>query len=119
MKINCDNCGKEFDKIPSQMKRSKSGKHYCSRSCSQTVNNRGVARNKPRELECRKCGKTFTRNANWRSEVFCSVECREASMLTRDDATLEELHEAYLKIECLMVPGKKYSYRELQKLFKQ
>ena len=33
--------------------------------------------------------------------------------------TLEELHEAYLKIEFLMVPGKKYSYRELQKLFKQ
>lgn len=93
MKINCDNCGKEFDKRPSQMKRSKSGKHYCSRSCSQTANNKGIARNKPKEFECRKCGKTYTRNKNWRSEVFCSVECREASRISRDDATLEELHE--------------------------
>lgn len=39
MKINCTNCGKEVNKAPAQVKKSKTGNLYCSRSCSNTVNN--------------------------------------------------------------------------------
>jgi len=35
----CDNCGKTINKTPSQIKKSKSGKHFCSRSCAATYNN--------------------------------------------------------------------------------
>lgn len=40
MKVNCATCGKEIDKSPSQMKRSKTGNYYCSRSCSNSMNNK-------------------------------------------------------------------------------
>ena len=36
-KINCRQCGKEFEKIPAEIKRSTN--HFCSRSCSATYNN--------------------------------------------------------------------------------
>lgn len=40
-KINvcCANCNKIFEKTPSQIKASKSGNHFCSRSCAATYNN--------------------------------------------------------------------------------
>jgi len=37
--IPCDNCGNEFTKRQDQLKKSKSGKHFCSRSCAATYNN--------------------------------------------------------------------------------
>ena len=76
MKVNCDCCGKEFDKQPAQIKKSKSGKHFCSRSCAAKVNNVGKTRNKAREFECKNCGKTYTRKNGWSSQVFCSTDCR-------------------------------------------
>jgi hypothetical protein len=40
-KINviCSNCGKSFDKNPNEIKKSKSGNHFCSTSCAATYNN--------------------------------------------------------------------------------
>jgi len=38
--IECDNCGVIFNKTKSQQKKSKSGKHFCSSSCSATYNNK-------------------------------------------------------------------------------
>lgn len=40
MKINCTNCGKEVEKTPSELKRSKTGNLYCSKSCAVTNNNK-------------------------------------------------------------------------------
>lgn len=37
--VNCENCGSEFRKTDSQIKSSKSGKHFCSQSCAATYNN--------------------------------------------------------------------------------
>lgn len=46
--VSCTNCSKTFERIPSQVKRSK--KHFCSRRCSATHNNKnkkfGVRRSK-------------------------------------------------------------------------
>lgn len=38
MKVNCQNCGKEFDKFPNQIK--KHPINYCSRSCAAIINNK-------------------------------------------------------------------------------
>lgn len=38
MIVKCLNCEKEFDKMPSQVRRSPN--HYCCRSCAATVNNK-------------------------------------------------------------------------------
>jgi hypothetical protein len=38
--VKCSNCEKEFEKSPAQIKQSKSGNHFCSRSCSATYNNK-------------------------------------------------------------------------------
>lgn len=40
MKVTCKNCGKEFNKNPAEIKKSKTGNVYCSRSCSNSMNNR-------------------------------------------------------------------------------
>lgn len=40
MKNNCFICNKEINKSPSQIKKSKSGRIYCSRSCSAKMNNK-------------------------------------------------------------------------------
>jgi hypothetical protein len=38
--INCNNCGINFEKTPTEIKKSKSGKHFCSNSCSASYNNK-------------------------------------------------------------------------------
>ena len=37
--MKCSNCQKEFSQTPSQIKNSKSGNHFCSKSCAATYNN--------------------------------------------------------------------------------
>jgi hypothetical protein len=37
--VTCSNCGKSFDKNPNEIKKSKSGNHFCSQSCSTSYNN--------------------------------------------------------------------------------
>ena len=61
----CLFCGKE---IPN-----KGGKKFCSRSCSASYNNKGVARNgkKRKEKYCLECGRPLTGRQN----KFCSSEC--------------------------------------------
>lgn len=39
-KIKCSNCNSVFEKTPSQIKKSKSGNHFCSKSCAATFNNK-------------------------------------------------------------------------------
>lgn len=41
MKTKCANpkCGKEIERAPSEIKRSKTGNVFCSKSCANTVNN--------------------------------------------------------------------------------
>lgn len=38
--VKCANCSNEFRKAPNQIKKSKSGNHFCSRSCAVTHNNK-------------------------------------------------------------------------------
>ena len=38
--VNCTNCNGEFLKLPKDIKKSKSGNHFCSKSCSASYNNK-------------------------------------------------------------------------------
>lgn len=52
MKVTCVKCAKEFEKTASHIKHSP--RHFCSRSCSASVNNLGRQRNKPKPKKVRK-----------------------------------------------------------------
>ena len=52
MKVNCDLCKNEFNKLPNQIKKTKG--NYCSRSCSAKSNNVKFPKRKP-EGKCLSC----------------------------------------------------------------
>ena len=45
MNVNCAHCNTELERMPSQIKKSKSGTFFCNKSCSASFNNKGVRRN--------------------------------------------------------------------------
>jgi hypothetical protein len=50
--VNCSNCDLPFLKKPSEMDKSKSGNHFCSKSCSASYNNKNKSHgNKRSKLE--------------------------------------------------------------------
>ena len=75
--VKCNNCNLEFLKLNSEIKRSKTGKHYCSRSCSASTNNLFVQKNKPIIYMCVNCGKEYNRNKKNRSNKIC-LDCKES-----------------------------------------
>jgi hypothetical protein len=64
LKVKCANCGKEVNRAPFELKKSKSGRAFCSSSCSSTYNNRfrvgeanpnwngGTSNYRQRAIEC-------------------------------------------------------------------
>jgi len=40
MLVNCYTCNKRFNKRPTEIKKSKSGKHFCNHSCAAKENNK-------------------------------------------------------------------------------
>lgn len=72
MLVTCLNCSTEFNKQPSQIKRS--SRHFCSCSCSATFNNKGKTKNPPKVRACKNCNGQFTKRTSGgsRSSVYCS-----------------------------------------------
>jgi len=75
--VKCNNCNLEFFKFTSEMKRSKTGKHYCSRSCAASTNNLFIQRNKPLTYTCVECGVYYERDKKNRSNKICS-SCKDS-----------------------------------------
>ena len=71
MLVNCFCCEKQFNKDPNQIKRSKSGRHFCSRSCAAKINNLGKQKNKPVDRTCRTCSATYHTSNGHASIHFC------------------------------------------------
>lgn len=72
MLVNCDQCGKEVNKKPYQVKTYKN--LFCSRECRNTFQTKNVI------TECACCGKTITKkqfeiNSSKTGRVFCSKSC--------------------------------------------
>lgn len=60
MKTHCAKCQKEFDKKPSELKKSKSGNSFCSKSCANGFNNTIFIKRTPSN-RCA-CGKKIHRS---------------------------------------------------------
>lgn len=74
MKINCNNCGKEFNKRENQVKRSKN--HACSRACAVQLR-RGQKTSTPNIVACAACSKEIERKPSQMGKFsFCSSLCR-------------------------------------------
>lgn len=69
MEVECGHCGVPFKKIPSQIKKSKTGSHYCGKSCAAKANNKLFPKRRMSN-RCRTCDKPI------RSGVFRCLECR-------------------------------------------
>lgn len=92
MLVNCTSCNTQFEKRLSQIKRSKSGNHYCSRSCSAKTNNVGVQRNKAKQRICKGCKTAYFCIDGHRSVTFC-LDCLDgySSVFERDTAYTKSL----------------------------
>ena len=70
MKVKCENCGGDVNKIPSQIKRTKH--HFCSTRCSNIMSNKNRWKDHVsahRKLPCDRCGQP----RDWRNTSgFCN-----------------------------------------------
>lgn len=80
MKVNCKCCGIEFDKIPSEIKKTKN--NYCSRSCAGKENNKNFPKRK-KTRKCHSCDSLVSSKYK-----FCS-ECKK--LFYNVDKTLKEV----------------------------
>lgn len=63
MKVKCANCKKEFDKKPSQIK--KTNNNFCNSSCAAIYNNaKYPKRKKVEKYKCKDCNKPITHSEN-------------------------------------------------------
>lgn len=76
MKVVCSCCSLEFEKKGSEIKKSKTGKHYCSKSCSAKINNRGRQRNRAKARTCKHCKGEYRTSNGHKSVILCQ-KCSE------------------------------------------
>ena len=88
MQLNCTKCNTLFNKTQSEIKKSKSGNHFCSKSCSASFNNKGVRRhgdtNKGSCLYC-----NLTLDGKQKLLKFCSHKCFTDSKIAKTFKQLE------------------------------
>lgn len=70
MTVKCLNCLIRFEKKSSEIK--KSPRHFCSRSCNVSYQNRLKPKRVP-QGKCRNCGRAWTT-----TRIYCGVKCRIA-----------------------------------------
>lgn len=93
MLVNCFCCNKQFNKSPSEIKRSKTGRHFCSKSCSAKVTNVGQRKNPPVDRTCKGCGVTYHTTGQHRSINFCKDCTYTKGETWYKDKTLREYQE--------------------------
>ena len=86
--VKCSNCSKLFFKSQSEIKRSKTGRHFCSRSCSATFNNVGVQRNPAKPYNCKACNEVYFLDYKHRRTVVCR-KCSDNGNKTNSDIIKE------------------------------
>lgn len=72
IQTNCHTCKKIIQKSERDFKKSKSGFHFCSKSCSAIYSN--TLRIKLPQEVCKCCNKNLTKR--YRKELFCSYVCK-------------------------------------------
>lgn len=72
MQVQCDQCGKVFERTPSTV----SEHNFCSRACSSTYR---IGKGNPVITQCAQCGKTIEKQPSQVMEhTFCSYACNVA-----------------------------------------
>lgn len=75
MIVTCTNCDTEFSKSSTEVKRSKTGNHFCSSSCSAKYDNTYRSRKDRRpDIKCINCLNTVKSSHN--TQKYCSVSCQ-------------------------------------------
>ena len=111
--INCGWCGKEFQKIPAEMKKSNSGKHFCCRSCAGFYN--GSQETPQEELPtglfqiCTKCKKELPEIDFHKRGEKRNTKCKSCER--------ETLQEYYQKNKYkLIIHARKWNIKQRKKL---
>jgi len=97
MKIQCFNCSKIVDRLPSQARRSK--RHYCSRSCAIKINNSLTPKRKKKSKEvvvvhCVIC-KSHVPNVT-RAKKYC-IKCARQKNIDRTTQYRRDLKKKAVK----------------------
>lgn len=71
----CLACKKLFEKKMSEIKRSKTGRHFCSRSCAQSLNNKNEQRNPPKKRTCKRCQSHYKTSSNGHRSIILCPAC--------------------------------------------
>jgi DNA-directed RNA polymerase subunit RPC12/RpoP len=80
----CKACGKEFEK---DWRKESSGEPlFCSRSCANSLNNKGKTWNTKREYYCRQCGELIGKGTRYKRRVLCS-KCRSKIIIDSKDVS--------------------------------
>ena len=102
--VTCAKCAKTFKKTPYEIKKSKTGNHFCSRTCAASYNNKYFPKRKLEVRLCKRCGKEIARNSYKNKNQICQ-ECRRATSVERHKSkTIGEYRES------LAVKGKHPSW---------
>jgi hypothetical protein len=80
IKLNCSYCVKEIEKSPHELKKSKSGNHFCSKSCATTFKNKN-----------KKTGDTRSKLEYWIEEQLVNLYPNLEIHFNRRDAIKSEL----------------------------
>jgi hypothetical protein len=81
MRVTCSQCTSEFDKSANEVRRSKTGRHFCGKSCAATYNNR--AESKRHRSPAPICMGCHERSALPRRR-YCSNACRDENRCNRE-----------------------------------
>lgn len=81
MEVKCDHCGTLFEKRVSEMKKSKTGSHYCGSSCAARANNKLFPKRRMSN-KCQTCDKRIRHGV-----MFCNRSCNP-KLATIDNQTL-------------------------------
>ena len=85
------NCGKVVSHKPSEFKKSKSGRNFCSRSCATSINNSEFPKRKRRVKKCNYCNKEFS----GKGREFCSRKCKDKAQIINKEELYKQIKEFY------------------------
>lgn len=113
--VLCASCGKSVYKAPKEIRKSKSGNMFCSRSCSATYNNKSI---KKRTLSCRQCGKLILSGYTYCNDCYISKHYltdktlleaignrKDSNRYTGIRANARRIYYCSAKPKCCMVCG--------------
>lgn len=89
MEVECKTCSKNFNKIPSEIKKSRN--NFCSRSCAGIYNNKAYPKRKP-EGNCKTCSKVIKSGYTYCKD--CRTKTMSKKRIFGDDATLADVYNS-------------------------